>query len=246
MPADNNAGMNRGLYTAATGMSATQRMLDVTANNLANVSTNGFKSDGLIFKDALEANLQGSGGSIGQMSYGVAAEGQFTDFGIGSVSQTGNPLDVAITDSKGAFKVDIGNNVQRFTRDGAFRLNDQKQLVDKNGYLVLDKSDRPISIEGTDVDIRNNGDIYVDGQQTATLGVFEGTFVKQGNNLFIAKDAQPSDTIPVQSKAIEGSNVNAVEAMVQMITVSRAFDMAQKAVSQHDELTQKLIQSMNG
>jgi flagellar basal-body rod protein FlgF len=234
--------MNRGLYTAATGMSASQRMLDVTANNLANVSTNGFKSDGLIFRDALEKNLSGG---IGEMSFGVAAEAEYTDFGVGSISQTGNPLDVAITDSKGAFKVDIGNGT-RFTRDGAFRLNDQKQLVDRHGHPVLDKNDSPITIDGADVDIRNNGDIYVDGNQVATLGVFEGTFVKQGDNLFVSNDAKASDTIPMQSKAIEGSNVNPVEAMVQMITVSRAFDMAQKAVTQHDELTQKLIQSMNG
>jgi flagellar basal-body rod protein FlgG len=235
--------MNRGLYTAATGMSASQRMLDVTANNLANVSTNGFKADGLIFRDALEKNLSGG---LGEMSFGVAAEAQYTDFGVGSLSQTGNPLDIAITDSKGAFKVDIGNNQFRYTRDGAFRLNDQKQLVDRKGNLVLDKNDSPITIDGNDVDIRNNGDIYVDGQQGPTLGVFDGTFVKQGDNLFVSNDAKASDTIPIQSKAIEGSNVNPVEAMVQMITVSRAFDMAQKAVTQHDELTQKLIQSLNG
>ncbi|HTQ09971.1 MAG TPA: flagellar basal body protein, partial [Fimbriimonadaceae bacterium] len=64
--------MNRGLYTAATGMSAMQQMLDVTANNLANASTNAFKSDGLVFRDAFEANL-----NVGQMSYGVMPAGQF-------------------------------------------------------------------------------------------------------------------------------------------------------------------------
>jgi flagellar basal-body rod protein FlgF len=238
--------MNRGLYTAATGMSAAQRLMDVTANNLANVSTNAFKSDGLIFKDALEASLTSNGQGIGEMSYGVTPAGEFTNFAMGSLTQSGNPLDVAITDSKGAFKVDLGNGKHYFTRDGSFRLNDQKQLVDREGHPVLDKSDNAITINGNEINIQTNGDIQVDGKVVATLGVFDGTFVKHGQNLFTSDDAQPSDTIGVKGKAIEGSNVNAVEAMVQMITVSRSFDMAQKAVQQHDELTQKLIQSLTG
>src|SRR5438128_8278 len=128
--------MNRGLYTAASGMSAAQRMLDVTANNLANASTTGFKSDGLVFKDALEANLNSGGRNIGQMSYGVVADGAYTNFGVGAITPTGNPLDVAINDSKGAFKVEA-NGQKRFTRDGSFRLDDQKQLVTREGYPVL-------------------------------------------------------------------------------------------------------------
>jgi flagellar basal body rod protein FlgG len=221
-------------------------MLDVTANNLANVSTNGFKSDGILFRDALEANLNSNGGPIGQMSMGVEAAGEFTNFEMGSISGTGNPLDVAITDSKGAFKIDVGNGQTRYTRDGAFRLNDQKQLVDRAGHPVLDKSDNAITLDGKEINIQKNGDIEVDGKVVATLGIFDGTFFKQGQNEYVSTDAQLSETIGVQSKAIEGSNVNAIEAMVQMITLGRTFDMSQKAVQQHDELTQKLIQSLNG
>ncbi|MFI5385211.1 MAG: flagellar hook-basal body protein [Fimbriimonadales bacterium] len=238
--------MNRGLYTAATGMSAMQRMLDVTANNLANASTNGFKSDGLIFKDAFEANLNNNGQPIGQLSYGVMASGGFTNFQVGSISQTGNPLDVAITDPKGAFKVQTPGGQDYFTRDGAFRLNDQKQLVDNSGDLVLDSSSNPITLDGQTINIKQNGDIDVDGQTVATLGVFAGTFEKLGQNQFKSNDAKPVDSITVQSRAIEGSNVNPVEAMIQMITLSRSFDMAQKAVQQHDQLTQRLIQSLSG
>jgi flagellar basal body rod protein FlgG len=244
--ADNNPGMNRGLYTAATGMSAAQRMLDTTANNLANVSTNAFKRDGLVFRDALEANLNSRGQAIGQMSYGVKPDGEFTDFEMGSITETGNNLDFAITDSKGAFKVDTGNGQFRYTRDGAFRLNDQKQLVDRQGHLVMDRSDSPITLEGQEIAVQRNGEIFVDGAPAATIGVFDGTFVKQGHNLFVSSDAKLDEAIGVQGKAIEGSNVNAVEAMVQMIAVSRSFDLAQKSVQQHDELTQRLIQSMNG
>jgi flagellar basal body rod protein FlgG len=227
-------------------MSAAQRMLDTTANNLANVSTNAFKRDGLVFRDALEANLTSRGQAIGQMSYGVKPDGEFTDFEMGSITETGNNLDFAITDSKGAFKVDTGNGQFRYTRDGAFRLNDQKQLVDRQGHLVMDRSDSPITLEGQEIAVQRNGEIFVDGAPAATIGVFDGTFVKQGHNLFVSSDAKLDEAIGVQGKAIEGSNVNAVEAMVQMIAVSRSFDLAQKSVQQHDELTQRLIQSMNG
>ncbi len=238
--------MNRGLYTAATGMSAAQRMLDVTANNLANVSTNGFKSDGLVFRDALDANMNLAGRPLGQMSYGVVAAGQFTNFAIGAITPTGNPLDVAINDSKGAFKVQLPNGQPRFTRDGAFRLDDQKQLVTRDGYPVLDKNDNPITIDGSDIKIDDHGVITVDGKEAATIGVFDGNFIKEGQNLYLSNDAQQSDEIGVKGKALESSNVNPIESMVQMITINRAFEMAQKAVSQHDELTQRLIQSLNG
>ncbi len=238
--------MNRGLYTAATGMSAMQRMLDVTANNLANSSTNGYKSDSLEFRDAFEANLSSGGQKVGQMSYGVVPDGGRTNFDIGTISQTGNPLDVAITDPQGAFKIDVGAGRFRYTRDGTFRLNEQKQLVDSRGGLVLDNSNSPITLDGTDINIAQNGEITVDGQVATTLGVFKGHFTKAGQNQFTSDDATLADQISVQSKALEGSNVNAVEAMVQMITLSRTFDMAQKAVQQHDQLNQKLIESLNG
>lgn len=223
-------------------MSAAQSMLDVTANNLANVNTTGFKSDGLLFRDALEANMVSGGQSIGQISYGSAPAGEVTDFGMGSINQTGNPLDVAITDPKGAFKLDNG----QYTRDGSFRLNDAKELTDRNGNRVLDSNGSPITLDGTNIEIHQNGEIVVDGQTVATLGVYDGTFTKQGQNQFASTDAKPTDQISVQGGAIEGSNVNPIAAMIQMITLSRTFDLAQKTVQQHDELTQKLIQSLNG
>lgn len=225
-------------------MSAAQRMLDVTANNLANVSTNAFKRDGLVFRDALELSMNAGGNPIGEISYGVVPEGEYTSFEMGSISKTGNPLDLAITDSKGAFKVEVGGGQYRYTRDGAFRLNEQNELVDRLGRRVMDDRDQPITLDGSKIEVQSNGEVLVDGQPAATVGVFDGTFVKQGQNLYVSTDARPNDQIGIQGGAIEGSNVNAVEAMVQMITLSRTFDMAQKSVQQHDELSQRLIQSL--
>ncbi len=222
-------------------MSASQNMLDVIANNLANVSTNGFKGDSLRFRDALEESMATNGRSIGQISYGVAPAGEVTDFSMGTFSQTGNPLDVAIDDPNGAFKLDNG----QYTRDGAFKLNDAKELIDRDGNRVLDSTGNPITLDGSNIDIHPNGDIVVDGQTVATLGVYDGTFVKAGQNRFTSTDAKPADQISVQAGAIEGSNVNPVIAMIQMIQLSRNFDMSQKTVQQHDELTQRLIQSLS-
>lgn len=227
-------------------MSAAQRMLDVTANNLANVSTNAFKADGLMFKDALEKQMSMNGRSIGQMSFGVEAAGQFTDFSQGTITQTGNPLDVAIDSEKGAFKVRTPQGQVRFTRDGAFRINSQNQLVTRDGSNVLDESEQPIVLDGANIDIDKTGSIKSDGKEIAKLPLFDGTFKKEGNNLFSSSDAQSAEGIGLAPHSIEGSNVNAVGAMVQMIATSRTFEMAQKAVTQHDELTQKLIQSLNG
>ena len=227
-------------------MSAAQRMLDITANNLANASTTAFKGDGLIFQDAFEASLNSDGRDIGQMSYGVTPGIEFTNRQVGEIQKTGNPLDVAITTPEGAFKVDLGQGQTRFTRDGSFHLNDQKVLVDSAGHPVLDDGDRPITLDGNEIDIDSSGQINVGGQATATLGVFSGTFVKDGQNLYTCNDSKAMENAGVQSRALEGSNVNAIEAMIQMITLSRSFDMAQKAVQQHDELSQRLIQSLNG
>lgn len=225
-------------------MSATQRMLDLTANNLANVSTNAFKKDGLVFKDALEKSLSIKGREIGEMSFGVTTAGQFTDFSQGTLTQTGNPLDLAINGEKGAFKVQLPNGNVRYTRDGAFKLNAEGQITTREGYLVLDESDRPIEVGTGSINIDPEGKVFSDEREVGKIGVFDGAFTKEGSNLYTSTDATGS-AIGVVPKAIEGSNVNAVEAMVQLITVQRSFELSQKAVTQHDELTGRLIQSLN-
>ena len=98
--------MNRGIYATAAGMSATQMQMDALTHNLANASTSGFKQDGLAFQDNLAVQLRMGGQAIGTMGYGPKLEKEFTDFGLGTIAPTGNPLDLAITTEKGFFAVE--------------------------------------------------------------------------------------------------------------------------------------------
>ncbi len=136
--------MLRGLYTSATGMKAQELLLDNTANNLANVNTTGFKRSHLDFADLLYSTLQQPGTEVAagqvaptglQIGSGVRASGTTKVFTPGTLEQTGNSLDVAI-EGDGFFKVQLPNGEVRYTRDGAFRLDNNGQLVTTGGYLL--------------------------------------------------------------------------------------------------------------
>ncbi|MFY9233894.1 MAG: flagellar hook-basal body protein [Fimbriimonadaceae bacterium] len=237
--------MNRGIYATATGMIAGQKWLDVVANNLANVSTNGFKRDELAFSDAYVREMRlngGRGASIGSLGSGAALVAEYTIFEPGAIAATGNPLDVAIPSEKGLFAVETPQGI-RYTRDGAFQLDQDRRLVTKQGHPVLDDGKNPIELPKGELAIQTDGRIMAGGQEVARLGVFDGTFTKSGGGLFIGT-AEAMEEPEVNPGALEGSNVNAIEAMIQMISVSRSFEMAQKSITQQDELTQRLIQSL--
>ena len=243
--------MNRGIYSGATGMTAAEQLLDVTANNLANVSTNGFKADSLIFSDTLQKQLNsgdGSGRNIGSLGSGPSFVGEVTDFSLGSMNATGNPLDVAIATEQGMFAAQTPNGVQ-YTRDGSFHIDSNGLLVTQDGYPVLDNNQNTITIGSQvspqAVSISSSGDLMVNGGRAiATLGVYDGTFSKQGGNLWSSGNATVEPTPNVRQGVIEGSNVNAIEAMVSMIKLNRAVEMAQKSMQSEDESSQKLNQTM--
>ena len=89
------------------------------------------------------------------------------------------------------------------------------------------------------------GEISGDGEPVGTVGVFVGKFSKLGNNLLASQDATPMTDPTVKSGAVEGSNVNAIESMIQMITLGRTFEMSQRSIQQQDDMNSKLIQSLN-
>lgn len=238
--------MNRGIYATATGMLASQKWLDVVSNNLANVSTNGFKRDELAFADAYVREMRTAGGAgrtIGSLGSGATLVSQYTVFEQGPVTATGNPLDLAITADNALFAVQTPQGT-RYTRDGAFALDSERQLVTKQGYPVLDDSGSPISLPEGEFSISASGAILSEGQEVARIGVYSGTFRKAGGSLYEGSNAEAISEPSLSPGAIEGSNVNAVEAMIQMISVNRSFELAQKSITQQDELTQRLISSL--
>lgn len=234
--------MNQGIYATAAGMSAAQNQLDVLTHNLANASTNGFKQDSLAFADNFAVQLKVGGAPIGSMGYGPSLQSQYTDFSMGSIQTTGNTLDLAIPNAEGFFAVQSPAGI-RYTRDGAFTLTDGT-LTTQLGYPVLDDRGTPILVPEGEIEIGSAGAISVNGVPVGTIGVYQGTFEHEGHNLYSASDARPTEAPEVRSGALEGSNVNPVTSMVSMVEIHRIFELSQRTILQQDELTQRLIQSL--
>jgi flagellar basal body rod protein FlgG len=225
-------------------MVSAEQLLDVVTNNLANSSTTGYKQDGVTFANAMENQLTSQGNPIGSIGTGSAAVGQYTDFSAGSVMSTGNALDVAINSAQGALAVQTAPNTISYTRDGSLAVDQNRQLVTKQGYPVLGKDLQPIKLGPGEIQIQEDGTVTANGVIGGTIGVFDGQFQKQGSNLFSA-DGQVNSITPVLApRSLEASNVNPVMAMLQMITLNRTYELSQNAVQQHDNLTSRLISSL--
>jgi flagellar basal-body rod protein FlgF len=250
--------MNRGIYGAASGMLANQQWLDVVANNLANVNTVGFKRDGIVFHDWIERSMFANGGTgheIGSLGAGPAPTKLFTNWSKGTMATTDNPLDVAVISEKGLYAIELppspnveGRNIV-YTRDGAFQLGPDGRLNTREGYAVLDTNREPIYLDHTKpatIDETGNVGPLLGGEGNQRIGLFDGPFRKLGFGLYSSPTAELYDQGRVQQRALEGSNVNTVETMIQMITVSRAFEMGQKAISTQDDSNGKLLDMLRG
>lgn len=223
-------------------MSAAQQQMDVLTHNLANASTNGFKQDGLAFQDTLAVQLHAGRSTIGTMGYGPRLTGQYTDFSTGSISPTSNPLDLAIPSEKGFFAIKTPHGTQ-YTRNGAFTLVDGV-LATQQGFPVLDDSGSTIEAGQGKLEIGTDGEVRVDGASVATLGVYDGSFQHVGGGLYEGIGVQPVDAVQLRVGALEGSNVNPIASMVSMVNLNRIFELSQRSITQQDELTQRLIQSL--
>jgi len=250
--------MIRGIYTAASGMVAESDASDVVANNLANVSTVGYKKDISVTRDFQSMLIQrindGPGTSaIGTMGTGVVVDETATDQSAGGLRSTGNPLDLALS-GKGFFPVETPSGT-RYTRDGSFSLDGQGYLVTQEGYRVLG-TNGPISLAGAKkISVAQDGRIMIntvsaDGTGDTPVDTLkitdftdEGQLVKEGANLFRAgpNATEQKATATVQEGMLEQSNVNAVMEMVQMISGYRAYQINAKMVQAHDELLNKAV-----
>lgn len=226
-------------------MLAMQRMMDSVANNLANASTTGYKRDVLVFNDSFwQAVYGGKNDSlIGAVSAGPDAPYQATSFEVGSMRTTGSPLDIALSQPNQMFAVRAPSGVL-YSRNGSFHVDNQGVLVNVDGLPVLDESKNPIQLPPGQVQIEPNGSILSGGQEVAKLGIYEGAFSKAGSNLYSGANVKPVADPDLHWKTLEDSNVNTIESMIEMITLGRSFEMAQKSIQSQDEQTQKLIESL--
>lgn len=260
---------SKGIFTAVSGAMAQSQRLDTIANNIANVNTTGFKKDQQTFNEYLSAyekpsdviqvpRVPASIESFYDMQGGdrgyVNSSGTFSTFTQGQLKETGGPLDLAI-DGRGFFEVLTPQGV-RLTRAGQFRIDATGQLVTKEGHLVLrdgagqDPAQRRLVLDGKNVTIAHNGDIYDSGNLVGRLSMVEvsnpDALQKVGSSSYTLKSTYNAEVIPsldsqIKQGFVELSNVNVVEEMSNMIAASRTFEATQKAIKAFDDMDQKLM-----
>ncbi len=261
--------MVKGLYTAYTGMVNEQRRLDVLANNLANADTNGYKKEGATsqtFADELAIKIKDSSHNklpknLGYMSMGVHIGETYTDYAQGNFKVTDNNTDFALR-GDGFFAISYtdkqGNSSVKYTRDGAFVVNTQGYLVTKDGDYVLNMNDaRNGNVTGRirvnpnlPIDVDEFGTIFQDGVQVGNIGYVDfadyNYIAKFGENLYDIEDGGQviASDATIEQGAIEASNVNVVSEMVNMITISRAYQAGQKVIQTVDETLDKAVNSV--
>ncbi len=245
--------MLKGLYTAYTGMINEQNRMDTMTNNLANASTVGYKKEGATsqsFGDILTVKIKDSSvgdriaRSIGTKNPGVKIGENYVDYTQGSFRGTGNTYDLAIA-GQGFFNIEFTNKAgevsTKYTRAGQFTLNKEGYLVTQEGDYVLDENDKRIRLNtATDASILPDGTIQQDGRVAAKIKVtdFENYdyLEKYGETYYEA--IKGAEEIPaemqIRSGYLEMSNVSVVSEMVNLISITRAYESNQKILQTYD------------
>jgi flagellar basal-body rod protein FlgG len=259
--------MIRSLWTAKSGLEAQQLNVDVISNNLANVSTNGFKRARPIFEDLLYQTLRQPGAQSSQLTQlptglqvglGVAPVATVRLFTNGSLQQTGNSLDLAVN-GRGFFQILLPDGTIGYTRDGAFQLDSQGQMVTALGYQL--QPGITIPADAITITIGGDGTVSVtqpgssSPTQVGTLQLADfinpAGLQSRGDNLFLetAASGPPNVNQPgtnglgvINQGFVETSNVSVTEELVNLITAQRAFEINSRAVQTSDEMLQRLTQ----
>ena len=261
--------MTQALWIAKTGLDAQQTRMAVVSNNLANVNTTGYKQSRAVFEDLLYQNVRQSGGSSSQstllptgMTLGtgvrvVATEKLHTP---GSVQNTEQALDVAIN-GRGFLQIQMPDGDTAYTRDGSLKLDDQGQLVTSSGYIVQPGISIPDGAQSITIGLDGIVSVKLAGQTAPTqVGTIEiADFINpvglqaMGENLYVetASSGPATSGTPglsglgtIVQGALEGSNVNVVAELVNMIETQRAYEMNSKAISTNDQMMQYINQNL--
>lgn len=257
--------MLKSLNTAATGMAAQQSNMDVIANNIANVSTAGFKKSRAEFEDLVYQTQKEPGTATGMNSYspngvqtglGVRTAAVQKDFAMGNALVTKNPLDIQIEGS-GFFQILTPDGQVGFTRDGAFKKDPNGKVVDKNGNALQPEITIPPNVAGLEVSpsgevrvIQGLNDApQVIGQIDVVNFINPAGLKAMGKNVFMQtpSSGQPQTSRPglngtgyLSQGQLESSNVNIVDEMVNMITAQRAYETNSKVIQASDQMLQSI------
>ena len=250
--------MLRALYTSATGMKAQELMIDNTANNLANVNTNGFKRSIVNFADLLYDTQRQAGASASdgqvlptgiQIGSGVRAVGTTKVFSSGVFEPTGNPLDVGI-EGDGFFQVTLPSGQTRYTRDGAFHTDPNGALVTGDGLPIVGGVTIPQNAVYSSITIGTDGTVSgltAGSDQPTDFGRLElvrfpnsAGLSSEGGNLYAETQASGTPSTDgvgfLRQKHLERSNVEVVTELISLITAQRAYEVNSRAVRAGDEM----------
>lgn len=252
--------MLRGIYTSASGMLVEQKRMDVTANNLANVNTTGFKKETAIsgsFQELLlqrvnDRNAAGQPQSapVGTLGLGTFLVQNAARLSTASLRETGNPLDVAIS-GDGFFTVQTPQGI-RYTRQGNFSQNPEGTLVTAEGHAVL-VDGRPVTVQEGEITIMSSGEVRSGDRLLGRLDMATsqnlGALRKEGHGLWTRAGAEDAPLLITPAEAngqyqlrvghLEASNVESVTEMVEMITIMRSYEANQRTLQVQDETLQK-------
>ena len=249
--------MVRGLYTAYTGMLNEEKRLDIISNNLANANTVGYKQESVTsqaFQQMLTIKIRDGSNAyvdegIGKMSLGVKIGETYTDYGQGSMRQTGNTYDLAIS-GKGFFQIAVkdskGNETTEYTRNGNFKITKDGYVVDTEGNHRIGSSGYiQVPTNVSDIAIGTDGRVYADGtviDQIQLVDFADYDYLEKTNDIrYRAVDgATITDaTGLIEQGYTEQSNVEAVTEMVDMIAITRAYESGQKVINTIDDMLSK-------
>ncbi|MCE5286561.1 MAG: flagellar basal-body rod protein FlgG [Pelosinus sp.] len=258
--------MMRALWTAGSGMAAQQANVDNIANNLANVNTTGFKKSRSDFEDLMYQTIRQAGATTGpdnqvptgiQIGLGVRQIATQKMYTSGSLQNTGNTLDVAITNGDSSFfQIAMPDGSTAYTRDGSFKMDSQGRVTTSEGYLLVPNITIPAGGSTTNLTISQDGRVTMKiNDQIQDLGQIQvAQFINPaglesiGGNLLKETVASGTPTLgnpgdngagSLAQKELEMSNVQVVDEMVNMIVAQRAYEMNSKAITTSDTMLEQ-------
>jgi flagellar basal-body rod protein FlgG len=233
--------MLEGLYSAATGMEAQQEQLNAISNDLANLSTNGYKSERVAFKDLLYNPVE-MAGTLSTDGSGASTQVIGRSESQGTITETGNPLNMAI-EGPGYFEVTLANGQKALTRDGDFSADAGGTLVNAEGNRLSPPIKLPAGVSPSEVSISSDGTVSAG---TRKLGQVKLVTVTSPEHLLAdgsgtltptkASGAPHLATGKIHQGAVEASNVNMANAMAQMVSTQRAYQMDSTAIQDESQM----------
>lgn len=258
--------MLRAFSTSATGMAAQQTMVDVIANNLANINTTGFKKSQVAFQDLLYIKLKDAGAEVVsglkspsglEVGSGVRTAATVRVYTGGELQSTERPLDIAIS-GEGFLQVSMPNGDLRYTRDGSLQINADGELVTSTGYRIEPAISIPTDVASIDIGKDGSVNIMDSAGTQSVVGTIElarfpnpSGLSAEGENLLAETEASGTATTGtagdsgfgiIQSGFLEKSNVQMITELVNLITAQRAYETNSRAIRAGDEMLRQANQ----